>query len=499
VVGMPGSFDRTGALSARVTSSQSARFDAASGATQPTVVARPDVPIVCVQGLGYVGAAVAIAVASARQVGGTPAYNVVAVDLPNEQGICRASALNDGRFPFATTDENLAEKMREVHAAGNLIACTDPAAFGTADVVIVDVPLDVRLMDEEPSLDMDVFQSAIRSIGRHMRSDAVVIVETTVPPGATSHVVAPILREELSRRGLPIGQFRLAHCYERIMPGKKYFDSIVNMPRVYAGIDAASAEACETFLRTIINVERCPLVRLSSTTASELAKVLENSFRAVTIAMMDEWGSFAEQVGVDLIEVVECIRSRPTHSSMRTPGFGVGGYCLTKDPLMGKLAAREIFGFEHSFPFAERAIEINRRMPHRVLERMKSLLHGNLKGRRILLLGVSYRQDVGDTRHSPSETFYEAAVREGAVVLPHDPLVEFWREQSIRVTSVVPQAAGLDAVLLAVAHDVYRTFDFERWLGSSRPLFFDGFDVLTASQRSRLKALGCRVESIGRG
>ena len=497
---MPTSLDCLHTVDAQESVPQPAVRETASEVIRNAFASPRLLPVVCVQGLGFVGAAVAIAVASARRADGSPAYNVIAVDLPNEQGLSRIASLSEGRFPFATTDAKLLEKAREVHAVGNLIACAEPAAFGAANVVIVDVPLNVEHMEQKgAALDLQTFRSAIHSIGRYMRPDALVIVETTVPPGATGFVAAPLLREGLGRRNLPIDQFKLAHCYERVMPGRHYFDSIVNIPRVYAGIDPASADACEAFLRTIINVEQFQLLRLSSTTASEVAKVLENTFRAVTIALMDEWGGFAEQIGVDIFEVVDCIRSRPTHSNIRTPGFGVGGYCLTKDPLMGKLAAREIFLSEHSFPLAEMAVEINRRMPLRVLDRMKRLLTEGLEGRRILLLGVSYRQDVGDTRHSPSEVFYRAAIREGAEVVLHDPLVEYWHEQSVHVAQTLPPAAGLDAIVLAVAHDEYRSLDYEQWLDGSRPLFFDGFNVLTAEQRSRLRALGCRVESIGRG
>ena len=120
------------------------------------------------------------------------------------------------------------------------------------------------------------------------------------------------------------------------MPGKNYFDSIVNYWRVYAGIDDESAKKCEKFLKKIINTKDYPLTRLSDTTSSETAKVLENSYRAANIAFIEEWGRFAEDIGIDIFEIIESIRMRPTHSNIRQPGFGVGGYCLTKDPILQK-------------------------------------------------------------------------------------------------------------------------------------------------------------------
>src|SRR5262249_19673396 len=156
-----------------------------------------------------------------------------------------------------------------------------------------------------------------------------------------------------------------------------------------SGATPAAADACEAFLSQIINVQAYPLTRLHSTTASETAKVLENSYRAINIAFIEEWGQFAEEVGIDLFEVIDAIRVRPTHNNIRQPGFGVGGYCLTKDPLFAAVAARDLFDREDlAFPFSSRAVEVNARMPLRTLDRVRNLLGGSLTGRRLLLLGV---------------------------------------------------------------------------------------------------------------
>jgi nucleotide sugar dehydrogenase len=456
-------------------------------------------PVVCVQGLGFVGAAVSIAVASARDEFGRPAYRVIGIDLPTPEGTARIEALNHGVFPFPTTDAKLEAKAREAYATGNLSACADAAAFASAEVIIVDVPLDVMMSDAGDALDLHTFRSAIATVGRHMRPDALVMIETTVPPGTTARIVAPMLEGELARRGEPSGRLRLAHSYERVMPGSAYLDSIIHMPRVYAGIDEHSADLCEAFLRAIVDARCCPLTRASSTTASELGKLLENTYRAATIALMEEFADFSEKIGVDLFEVVSWIRMRPTHSNIRTPGFGVGGYCLTKDPLMPRLAARDLFGLEQAFPFSSLAVAVNRMAPKRALERLKRLVGGSLCGQRILMLGLSYREDVGDTRSSPSQIFFDAATAEGAKVLIHDPLVDHWREQNMPVPKNLPPADGVDAVLLAVPHQRYRKLDYGAWLNGRRLVFLDAFDVLSAKQRTALRALGCRVESIGRG
>ena len=459
-------------------------------------------PVVCVQGLGFVGSAMAAAVAMARDAAGQPCYNVLGVDLDSAQGHRSVEALRRGRLAFGTTDHTFREAVAGSHLRGNLSATTDPAAYGLADVIVVDVNLDLAVEGDtgEPELHLDGFRAAIATLGRWMRPGALVVVETTVPPGACAHIVAPILAEALQARGQPADAFLLAHSYERVMPGKDYFESIVRFWRVYAGHSEAAAAACAAFLSKVIDVERYPLRRLASTTASETAKVLENSYRAVTIALMEEWGRFAEAADVDLFEVVDAIRQRPTHSNIRQPGFGVGGYCLPKDPLMALAAAHGIFGLtDLDFPFCRLATEVNRAMPLASLAALEDLLGGTLEGKRVALLGVSYRPDVADTRASPALTFVQEARRRGAALVLHDPLVAAWPELSIEVSEALPEPAGLEAVVFATAHPEYREIDPEAWLKGARPAVLDANDVLTSAQRRAFRALGCRVASIGRG
>jgi UDP-N-acetyl-D-mannosaminuronate dehydrogenase len=145
------------------------------------------------------------------------------------------------------------------------------------------------------------------------------------------------------------------------------------------------------------------------------------------------------------------------------------------------------------------AVEVNRDAPQASVARLEPLLGGSLDGKTLLLLGVSYRQDVGDTRYSPSETFVRAALARGARLRVHDPLVAHWEEMDIDVPPELPSSEGVDAVVLAVPHEVYRNIDFERWLGGRTPVIFDGFSVLSREQRDQLRSLGCRVVSVGRG
>ena len=177
--------------------------------------------------------------------------------------------------------------------------------------------------------------------------------------------------DSFKKRGLNPDDIMLAHSYERVAPGPDYLNSVVNYWRVYAGINDRASNACQAFLEKIVDTQQFPLRRLSSTTASETAKIMENTYRAANIALIDEWGIFAENVGIDIFEIIEAIRDRPTHSNMRQPGFGVGGYCLTKDPYFGQIANDVFFKSEKiKFPFANMAMQINQKMPIRNLDRI---------------------------------------------------------------------------------------------------------------------------------
>ncbi len=441
----------------------------------------------------------AATVAAARSNNGQPCFDVIGVDLDTPLGRPRIASINAGQFPFSCPDPKLAKAIGDAHTLGNLVATSDPAAYRLASTALVDVHLDVRLDEHGAAVaDLDGIKAAVRTLGRKLPPGALVIVETTVPPGTCEHVIGPALAAALRDRGLSPDALLLAHSYERVMPGPDYYDSIVNFWRVYAGATDEAAERCRAFLSQVINATEFPLRRLASTTASETAKVLENSFRAVNIAFIDEWARFAETAGIDLFDVIGAVRDRPTHKNIRQPGFGVGGYCLPKDPLLVAAASRQLFKTELQFPFCRLAVETNRQMPLQSLARIEQAL-GSLDGRRLLMLGVAYRSETDDTRSTAAETFVTTARRRGAKVICHDPYVRHWPELDLAIPAELPSAAEADAVVFAVPHALYRQLDVLRWIGANRPLVYDCDDVLSTASRTALRKSGLMVESTGRG
>lgn len=455
---------------------------------------------VVIQGLGFVGSAMAVAVSNSVNDSADYLFNVIGVDLPSTEGRKRINSINEGKFPFVTNDKTLNDKLQKSIERGNLIATSDNNVYSKADIVLVSINCDLINENDQNKIALSSFKNSIKKIANNIMEEALVIIESTVPPGTCEKIVYPAFEDAFNKRKLNINKLFLAHSYERVMPGNKYLDSIINYWRVYSGINDSSADRCESFLSKIINVKDYPLTRVSSTTASETGKLLENSYRAVNIAFIEEWGRFAEQAGFDLYEVIDAIRMRPTHTNIRQPGFGVGGYCLTKDPLFAKIAAKDILGLNgHDFPFSSQAVQINNEMPLVTLNMLKGYFQGNLKWKKILLMGVTYRQDVGDTRFSPSEIFVKEARSLGVEVSAYDPLIEHWEEVDLDIESVLPNSANFDAIVFAVPHKEFTEINLNEWIAKNNILLFDSNNVLTKTQVLAIKDNNLSYLSIGRG
>ena len=415
--------------------------------------------VVVVQGLGFVGAVMSLVVSNSSKKD----YTVIGVD--RKESIEIIDNINNGTFPVKSSDPKIEEYYQKSIKKGNFLATCDTSAYSYASVIIVDINLDVQKNSDSKgnlnsfNVDLNPFKNAIRTIGQNCKEDVLILVETTVPPGTCMKVVKPIIEYELRKRQLSVDRIKIGHSYERVMPGPEYINSIKNFYRVYSGIDEKSAVETEKFLKTIISTKEYPLTRLVNTNATEMAKVLENSYRAMNIAFAVEWSRYAEEAGVNLYEIVNAIRMRPTHSNLMYPGIGVGGYCLTKDPLLASWAKINHFNSDNNLEQSERGVKINDKMPHYAFDFMKKAFAlESIINKKILLLGVSYRSDVGDTRYSPVEPFYLNCVDNKAVVDIHDPYVQYWEEVNIKVSQDLDEKLEMnwDIIVFSAAHSEYK-------------------------------------------
>ena len=491
--------------------------------------------IVVVVGVGFVGAVMAAVVADSRdkQTGKHNKF-VIGMQRPSARSYWKIELLNQGLSPVKAEDPEVDPMIaRCVKEHKTLIGTYTHECMKLADVVVVDVQCDY-LKEELGNLrtgsaDMAALEKSLATIGEVIPPECLVLIETTVAPGTTEYVAYPILKKAFEKRGLT-SEPLLAHSFERVMPGREYVASIRDFWRVCAGVNAESKRRVEKFLREVLNTEDFPLTVMDRPLESETTKIVENSFRATTLAFLHEWSLFAERNGVDLIKVVKAIKMRPTHSNMIFPGPGIGGYCLPKDGGLGMWAYRHLMGFEDDiFTLTEAAINTNDTRGLHVAELVRDALRNMGKyvaASRCVVLGAAYREDVGDTRYSGSELVVRKLTEMGAEIAIHDPYVQRWWELEAQDTYPAPGHSwsrffrnqdhlsesrieaniadalkDADAVILAVRHEPYLNLNPDEVVKmTGGPVaIIDCFGILDDDKIRRYFELGCEVKGLGRG
>jgi nucleotide sugar dehydrogenase len=490
--------------------------------------------IVLVMGLGFVGAVMAAVIADAKDEKGNPTKFVIGMQRPSTRSFWKIPLFNRGISPVSSEDPEVPLLIdRCVNEKKTLMATFIYDALKLADVVVVDVQCDYlkealgNVLDGRA--DMEALEESLEIIGQHIRPEALILIETTVAPGTTEQVAYPIIKKMFRKRG--IGKDPLiAHSFERVMPGKNYVSSIRDFWRVCSGVNEEATRRVAEFLSEVLNTEKFPLTVLDRPIESETAKIVENSFRATILAFLDEWSVFAEQNGVDLIKVINAIKVRPTHSNIIFPGPGIGGYCLPKDGGLGLWAYRHIHGFEDDiFKITPLAININDTRALHVAQLTRDALRNMgrpIASAEILVLGASYREDVGDTRYSGSELIVRRLAEMGAELRVHDPYVLHWWEfekqdeypasshglkkffrgqeklKDLRVGQDLKKVLdGADTVIFAVKHRHYLSLDPDEIVKYAKgPIaVIDCFGILDDEKIKRYFELGCEVKGLGRG
>jgi len=492
--------------------------------------------IVVVMGIGFVGAVMAGVVADAvDKATGKPTKFVIGMQRPSTRSYWKIPYMNRGIAPVEAEDPEVAPLIQRcVQEKKTLIATFTYDALALADVVVVDIQCDYykeALGDvREGHAEIKALEEGLKIIGEKIRPDCMVLIETTVPPGTTEYVAYPIIKKAFEKRGINDEEPLLAHSFERVMPGRDYVSSIRDFWRVCSGINERARTKVTKFLSDVLNTEEYPLTVLDRPIESETCKIVENSYRATILAYLHEWSLFSERNGVDLIKVMKAIKVRPTHSNMIFPGPGIGGYCLPKDGGLGVWAYNTLMGFEDDiFQITPLAIDINDTRALHVVELVRDALRNMGKvvaASKIVVLGASYREDVGDTRYSGSEMIVRKLTEMSGEVEVHDPYVKKWWEfekqdsypapghswarffrnqdnlTELRVHKDLAEALqGVDAVILAVRHQEYLDLTpDEIYEMAGRPVaVIDCFGILDDTKIQRFFELDCEVKGLGRG
>jgi nucleotide sugar dehydrogenase len=367
-------------------------------------------------------------------------FDVVGLDV-DEHKVKRLAA---GESPVEDVgDDRLAAAL----GSGRYRATTDPVDGRGFDVAVISVPTPLR----EGVPDLSHVTEAAAAIAPHLTAGATVVLESTTYPGTTEELVGPLLEEGSA---LVAGEsFHLGYSPERIDPGNAEW-RFENTPKVVSGVSPACLEAVSSFYLRL--VER--VVPVSSPREAELTKLIENTFRHVNIALVNELAMFAHDLGIDVWESIDAASTKPFGYLRFTPGPGVGGHCLPIDPSYLSWQVRQTLG--RTFRFVELANDVNDHMPEYVVQRLIEASNERgraVKGQRILLLGLAYKRNTGDARESPSQHIASLLVALGAEVVAADPHVDALDIPTgvRRVDATPAEAEAADAVVLLVDHDAF--------------------------------------------
>jgi UDP-N-acetyl-D-glucosamine dehydrogenase len=386
-----------------------------------------------VVGQGYVGLPLAM---RAVEVG----FDVVGFDAD----AAKVKRLNDGDSYVEDISDDL---VRTALASGRYRAVTSLDDIDGFDVAVISVPTPLR----EGAPDLGYIETAATDVGDHLRPGATVILESTTYPGTTEELVCPILED---RSGLAAGRdFHLGYSPERIDPGNREW-TFVNTPKVVSGIDEASLAAVRAFYDQLV-VRTVPV---ATPKEAELTKLLENTFRHVNIALVNELAMYAHDLGINIWDAIDAASTKPFGYMRFTPGPGVGGHCLPVDPSYLSWRVRRTLG--QSFRFVELANDVNDHMPDYVVRRLVvGMNHRGLaiKGLRVLLLGFAYKKNTGDARETPALSIARQLLGLGAHVSVADPHVDDGQlpDGVDRVDAIADELSRSDAVVLLVDHEAF--------------------------------------------
>jgi UDP-N-acetyl-D-glucosamine dehydrogenase len=393
-----------------------------------------------VVGLGYVGLPLAVAFAEAG-------FRVVGIEKDPQ----KLAALDT----YDSYVEDVpAESLQLIVASGRLRFTEDPTALKEAEAVVICLPTP---LNEHREPDLSILMSGARDVAHNLRAGALVVLESTTYPGTTREGLLPIIEEELKNGdalredAYRVGtDFYLAFSPERIDPGNSRY-TIHNIPKIVGGITPECTQRAAELYGTVIE-EVHPV---SSPESAEMAKLLENIFRGVNIALVNELALLCDRMDVDVWEVIEAAKTKPFGFMPFYPGPGLGGHCIPIDPFYLSWRAR---AFDMTTEFIELAGRVNVNMPYHAVGRIASALNGNkqpVNGSRVLLLGVSYKPNIGDVRESPSLAIFRLLREAGAEVVYHDPYISYISDRklsSVELTTYELRRA--DCVVIGTDHDM---------------------------------------------
>lgn len=398
---------------------------------------------ISVIGLGFVGFPMAVALANIKNNKGKKKYNVVGIESSDKKGKKICNLISNHNIPINTQDIMLKKKFKSV-VNKNFYVTNDIKNIRNSNYIIVSISFNIN-----NKKDIDNLKKLFKKIGKYYKKNSLILIETTLPPGTCEKIIHPIILKETRKQKILNEDVLLSYSYERVTPGENYYSSLVDMARNFSGINFKAKQKCKELLLSLLKKKKL-VNELDNIRDCEAAKILENSFRALNIAFIDEWVKYSFKAKLNLEKIIDSIKIRPTHQNIMRPGLGVGGYCLTKDPKFILYSSKKIMKNKINFPLIKKLNSINKNMVNTSIEFLKRIL--SLKQKKILIYGMTYKENVGDFRYSASEILAEKLLELGVKLEIYDPYIQFYENKKNFKIAKDLFSKNYDVILFCVKH-----------------------------------------------
>lgn len=439
---------------------------------------------ISVVGLGFVGLPLLISISKKKKL----LKKIIGIEINNKIGEKKIKSIKNSKNNNLFLDNKLNKIFSRNKKNINLTINYNNAS--NSDFIFFCFPLHItkRLTTN--------FHDYCNLIGKYCeiaKSGAIFVFNSTSPPGITSQIIKELRKKKLIRDDI-----FFVFSPERVMPGLKYYDSIVNSHRVFSSnSNLEISKKVKKLFSIIFNTKKFKVTEFKKYEEAECTKILENSYRATNIALIDEWTILAEKFGIDLFSVIKAIKYRQTHSNIMKPGLGVGGYCLTKDPYFAKFTSNKYLNNKLNFPFVDLTMKTNSKMHLRVIREINKIIQKDSKINKILIAGISYAENVDDIRNSRSLDMIKDFYKKKIKLTIYDPVVKILSYKKIKIIKDSNNLKKYNLIIFNVKHKQFKKINFNKL--NNNVNIIDTNNVLDENQIKIILKKKIKLKIIGRG
>lgn len=439
---------------------------------------------ISVIGLGFVGLPLLISISKKKKL----FSNIIGIESNNSKGRKRVAEINNIKKKSLFTDNKLNKIL--INNLNHLTISNDFKVASNSDFIFFCLPLNI---DKNLNTNFKNYYDLIKKYYLISKKNSIFILNSTINPGFTSKILKMLKKEKIFRKDI-----FFVYYPERVTPGINYYKSIVYSHKVFSSnSNKFVSRKIKKLFSQIFDTKNFKLTEFKKYEEAECVKVLENSYRASNIALIEEWGVFAEEFRIDLFSILNAIKFRSTHSNIMRPGLGVGGYCLTKDPFFVKLSSKEFLKNKVKFPFINLTMDINSKMHLRTINKIKKIIKFKKRIKKILILGLSYAENVDDLRNSKSLDIVDEIKKLKSSIEIYDPVVKIKNYHGIKIIKKIKDFNMYDLLILNVKHSKFEKVNFKNI--KSNMTIVDTNNVLSIKNIDILFKKGIDLNVVGRG